>query len=198
MHRRILIACALLAGFTAFALPRMALSQDGWVTLVDGTKIGDWDRVNEANWRLEDGALVADKKTGKDAAYLVTKTPYKDFMIRAEFWASHDANSGIFVRCQDPKKIGAVSCYEVNIFDQRKDPTYGTGAIVDFAKVDPMPKAGGKWNTFEITVKGDHLMVLMNGQKTADIKNDKFANGPFALQYGDGVIKWRKVQVKPL
>jgi hypothetical protein len=193
-----MIACALLAGFTAFALPRPAVSQDGWVSLVDGAKMGDFDRVGEANWRAEDGAIVADKKTGKDAAYLVTKVPYKDFMIRAEFWASDDANSGIFVRCQDPKKIGAVSCYEVNIFDQRKDPTYGTGAIVDFAKVDPMPKAGGKWNTFEITVKGDHLVVLMNGQKTADIKNDKFGTGPIALQYGDGVIKWRKVQVKPL
>jgi hypothetical protein len=198
MHRRTLMACALLAGFTAFALPRAATSQDGWVTVIDGTKVGDWDLVGEANWRVEDGAVVADKKTGKDPAYLVTKTPYKDFMIRAEFWASDDANSGIFLRCQDPKKIAAASCYEVNIFDQRKDPTYGTGAIVDFAKVDPMPKAGGKWNTFEITAKGDQLKVVMNGQTTADIKNDKFGTGPFALQYGDGVIKFRKVQVKPL
>jgi hypothetical protein len=35
------------------------------------------------------------------------------------------------------------SCYEVNIFDQRKDPTYGTGGIVHFVEVNPMPKAGG-------------------------------------------------------
>jgi hypothetical protein len=198
MHRRTMIACALLAGFTAIALPRTGLSQDGWVTLIDGSQIGDWDRVNEANWRAEDGAVVADKKTGKDNAFLVTKTPYKDFMIRAEFWASDNANSGIFIRCQDPAKITATSCYEVNIYDQRKDPTYGTGAIVDVAKVDPMPKAGGKWNTFEITAKGDQMTVVMNGQKTAEGKSDKFSNGPFALQYADGVIKWRKVQVKPL
>jgi hypothetical protein len=25
--------------------------------------------------------------------------------------------------------------------------SYGTGAIVNVAKVDPMPKAAGKWNT---------------------------------------------------
>jgi hypothetical protein len=42
----------------------------------------------------------------------------------------------------------------VNIYDQRPDPSYGTGAIVNFAKVEPMPKAGGKWNTYEITAKG--------------------------------------------
>ena len=28
-------------------------------------------------------------------------------------------------------------------FDQRKDPTYGTGGIVHFVEVNPMPKAGG-------------------------------------------------------
>jgi hypothetical protein len=28
----------------------------------------------------------------------------------------------------------------VNIWDTRPDPSYGTGAIVDVAKVDPMPK----------------------------------------------------------
>jgi hypothetical protein len=198
MQRRLLVALAVLSLGAAVTLPRAVTAQDGWVTVVDGVKMGEWDHVAEANWRIEDGALVADKKSGKDPAYLVTKQSYKDFMIRAEFWASDDANSGIFIRCTDPKKIGAATCYEVNIYDKRPDPTYGTGAIVDFAKVDPMPKAGGKWNTFEITAQGDHLKVVMNGQTTADIKNGKFPAGPFALQYGDGVIKFRKVQVKPL
>ena len=70
-------------------------------------------------------------------------------------------------------KIDSKICYEVNIFDKRPDPTYGTGAIVDVAKVDPMPKAGGKWNTFEITAKGPHLVVIFNGQKTVDVQDSK-------------------------
>jgi Domain of Unknown Function (DUF1080) len=86
----------------------------------------------------------------------------------------------------------------VNIFDQRPDPTYGTGAIVNFVEVDPMPKAGGKWNTFEITAKGRHLVVVLNGQKTVDYRNGLFAEGPFTLQHGAGVIKFRKVAIKPL
>jgi hypothetical protein len=128
----------------------------------------------------------------------VTRSAYRDFQIRAEFWASHDANSGIFIRASDPNKIGANNSYEVNIFDQRKDPTYGTAAIVDFAKVVPMPKAGGKWNTFDITAQGSHLVVIFNGQKTVDIRDSKYAGGPFALQYGAGVIKFRKVQIREL
>jgi hypothetical protein len=104
---------------------------------------------------MKDGALVADKlDERKDLSYLVSKDSYKDFQIKAEFWTDEDANSGIFIRCDSQDKIDSKVCYEVNIFDKRPDPTYGTGAIVDVAKVDPMPKAAGKWNTYEITAQG--------------------------------------------
>ncbi len=202
MHHRSTRTLATLAGFVVAAFAAVQLvpqasgqSGPGWVTLVDGKTMGDWDQIGEANWRIEDGALVADK--GK-AAHLVTKNKYKDFQIYAEFWASDDANSGIFIRCADPKQIGAKTCYEVNIFDQRKDPTYGTGSIVNFAEVNPMPKAGGKWNTFEITAKGRQITVMLNGQKTVDLNNGMFEEGPFTLQYASGVVKFRKVAVKPL
>jgi hypothetical protein len=177
----------------------VALAQDPkWTTVVDGKSLGDFDRVGAANWRVEGGAIVADKLESKTPAYLVTKNSYKDFQIYAEFWADDDANSGIFIRCKDPNKINATDCYEVNIFDKRPDPSYGTGAIVNFAKVNPMPKAGGKWNTFDITAQGTHLVVILNGQKTVDIQDSKLPSGPFALQYGSGVIKFRKVLVRPL
>ena len=171
----------------------------GWVSLFDGRTIGaEWDRVGETNWRVEDGAIVADKRTSQNAAHLVTKAKYKDFELHVEFWASDDANSGIFLRCQDAAQIADRSCYEVNIYDQRKDPTYGTGAIVNFAEVDPMPKAGGKWNTYAITAKGRRITVVLNGQKTVELHNGLFAEGPITLQHGDGVIKFRKVAIKPL
>jgi hypothetical protein len=200
MKRWSTLAAGLLMGAAAFQFSSMALGQsDGWITLLDGTKMGDWTEVGKANWAMKDGALAADKLDGKDASYLVSKESYKDFQIKAEFWADDDANSGIFIRCDGRDKIDAKICYEVNIFDKRPDPTYGTGAIVDVAKVDPMPKAGGKWNTYEITAQGSHLVVVLNGQKTVDVQDSKHnAGGPFALQYGSGVIKFRKVQIKPL
>ena len=170
----------------------------GWTTLVDGSKgLDNFNRVGDANWSAGDGAIQA-SAGGKDAGYLVTKNSYKDVMVRAEFWASDDANSGIFLRCQDPAKITDENCYEANIFDQRPDPTYGTGAIVKVAKVDPMPKAGGKWNTYEITARGSRLVLVLNGVKTVDVEDSKLASGPFALQWGRGTIKFRKVEVKPL
>ncbi len=178
--------------------------QSGWTTLVDGgSGLENFDRVGDANWRSQDGAIVADK--AKETSYLVTRNSYKDFQIRAEFWADHTTNSGVFLRLSDLKKIGSATSYEVNIYDQRPDPLYGTGAIVDFAKVSPMPKAGGKWNTFLITAKGTNLIVELNGVQTANIQDNTYASGPFALQFGNGpkdapggVIKWRKVQIRPL
>jgi len=172
----------------------------GWTTLIDGNSgMENFDRFREANWQAKDGAIQADKG-GKDPAYLVSKKSYKNFEMRVEFWASDDANSGVFMRCQNPKDVGDETCFEANIFDRRPDPTYATGAIV---KVAPVPanfeRAGGKWNTFELTAQGAHLVVVMNGKKTVDVMTTRnHMSGPFALQWGSGVIKFRKVQIREL
>ena len=170
----------------------------GWTTLVDGDKgMDNFTRVGDANWTATDGAVQA-TQGGKDPAYLVSKQTYTNFEMRVEFWASDDANSGVFLRCQDRSMITDENCYEANIFDQRPDPTYGTGAIVKVAAVSPMPKAGGKWNTYEITARGTQLVLVLNGVKTVDVQDSKLASGPFALQWGRGTIKFRKVQIRPI
>jgi hypothetical protein len=67
------------------------------------------------------------------------------------------------------------------------------------AKVSPMPKAGGKWNTMRITARGDRFTVIFNGQKTVDGAQDaKLPEGAIALQYGAGVVKFRKVEIRSL
>jgi hypothetical protein len=197
-------AIAVALGGCAVADQAAIMSTDrGWTTLVDGTRgLENFERVGDANWVAQDGAIQA-SSGGKDPGYLVTRTAYRDFVrdfvLKAEFWASDDANSGIFLRCQEPNRITDENCYEANIFDQRPDPSYGTGAIVKIAKApDPMPKAGGRWNTYEVVVQGDHLLVMLNGVKTVDVHDAKLASGPIALQWGRGIIKFRKVQVKPL
>jgi hypothetical protein len=176
----------------------------GWTTLIDGEKgLDNFERVGDANWRGEGGAIVADKGKG---GFLLSKTTYKDFELRVEFWADHNANSGIYMRCSEPKNLTDKTCYEANIFDQRPDQTYATGGIVHRGKVLKPVKAGGQWNVYEITVRGSKMTVVLNGTKTAEIDNVESSSGPIALQYGTlppkgapgGAIRWRKVQIKPL
>jgi hypothetical protein len=188
------IAASLLLAATLGGYAINAQAQAAWTTLFDGTHANDWTPIGNANWRLADGALVADVGTG----FLVSKKSYTDFEIRAEFWVDPDANSGIFIRCADPAKVTADNAYEVNIFDKRPDPSYGTGAIVNVAKIVNMPKAGGKWNTYEITAKGPEMTVVLNGVQTVQARDSKLASGPIALQYAGGTVKFRKVQIRAL
>jgi len=199
----------LLAAYTAlWHAPQASGQADaGWVTLFDGKNLDNFNKIGDANWRIEDGSAVADKGNG----FLVSKATYGDFQLRVEFWADEVVNSGVFIRSSDPAKVTGTNAYEVNIWDQRPEKDYATGAIVGVAKVNPMPIAGGKWNVFEITAEGPSFTVVLNGQKTVDNAQDaKIASGHISLQKGlglkddkgvasdKGVIKFRKVEIMPL
>jgi len=202
MKRCFALAVGLLVlGFVGFQFASEALGQAGagWTTLFDGTSLNGWNPIGNANWRLADGAVQADSGVG----FLLTRASYADFQLRVEIWVDDDANSGVFIRCQDPQQVGAANSYEVNIYDKRPDPAFRTGAIVDVARPMAQINAGGKWNTLEITAQGSHLMVTLNGTRTVDANDSKYARGPFALQYGagangKGVVKFRKVEIRPL
>lgn len=181
-----------LVATAAIATPSAARTE----RLFDGRSLAGWTRVGDADWAVRDGALSA---TAGPMSFLVSAKSYRDFELRAEFWVSADANSGIFLRCSDPAKITADNAYEANIFDTRPDPSYGTGSIVGVAKVSPMPKAGGHWNVMTIRARGDTFSVVLNGRTTVDRARDgKFRQGPVALQYGLGVVKFRKLEIRPL
>lgn len=203
MTRRLGVALTvvLLAAATVVPASRSTAQTDGWQPLFDGKSLAQWTPIGDANWRIEDGAAVADTGQG----FLVSKASYTDFELRAEFWVSDDANSGIFIRCEDPKKVEGKTAYEVNIFDQRPDQTYATGAIVGVAKPSQVIKAGGKWNTYDIIARGDEFTVTIDGVRTVDGARDgKHSAGYVALQYGKGVpgshgvVKFRKVEIKSL
>jgi hypothetical protein len=164
-----------------------------WVDLFDGTSVKNWKVVGDANWSVGRGVVQANKGVG----FLVTPSSYKDFEMEVGIWTDAAANSGVFLRCQDPTKIGFETCYEVNIFDTRPDPTYGTGSIVNVAKVEPHKYvAAGKWNLLRISARGAKLAVNWNGTTIVNVEDSKFAQGPIALQAAAGVVKFRKVRIK--
>jgi hypothetical protein len=185
----------LFAGLSVLGLSHEAAGQGNGMTLLsDGTNIGNFDQAGNANWRVGERTIYADRGVG----FLVTKQSYADFRIRAEVWVDDIANSGIFIRCDDPEEPGAATCYEVNIWDTRPDQSYGTGAIVNVAKVNPMPKAGLNWNVMEIEARGPLLTVTLNGKQTVSVQDSKHARGRIAFQYGQGVVRWRKIEIQPL
>ena len=115
MHRRSAVTMGLLfAALGVLGLSDEAAGQASrMVVLTDGTSMNNFDAVGDANWRIAERTIAAYKGNG----FLVTKQPYGDFRIRAEFWVDEDANSGIFIRCDEGARPSGATCYEVNIFE---------------------------------------------------------------------------------
>jgi hypothetical protein len=198
---RIRLALQVAAAATVLTACSTLPGHAGWQTLIDGNKgMENMVSLGGANWHVEADANVADKRPDNQPThYLATKQTYKDFQLRAEFWVSEDANSGIYMRCSDVRPMTDRTCHEANIFDKRPDPSYATGGIVWLVKApQPVPKTGGQWNTIEITARGTHMTVVLNGVKTAETNEARDVSGIIGLQYAGGVVKYRKLQVKPI
>jgi len=153
-----------------------------------------WKQVGDANWRIENGEFVVDGGKG----HLVTQESFTDVRIKAEFWTSEGANSGIFFRISDPAAPADSSAYEANIFDTRPDPAYRTGGVVHFASPAQALNTAGQWNTYDITVQGDHIVVVLNGVTTVDVRDATYKSGPVSLQYMAGTVKFRNVVIEKL
>ena len=173
---------------------------EGLTVLFAGKDSGTFVRVGDAQWRLADGVLGADAGTG----FLVTKETFRDFQLHVELYVEADTHAGIFLRCDNAANPSAQECYEVSAWDRRPSPEFRTGAIVDVAKASAPATAGGKWNTFEITAKGDQIVVVVNGTKTAEAHDARHREGPIALMRSGGAaddkapLRVRRIEVRRL
>jgi len=143
-----------------------------------------------SHWEVVDGLLTG---CGDPAGYLVSDQSYKNFVLSIEFKTAAETNSGVYVR--SPKENGG---YEVQIW--RQQPAgYNTGAIVGTGKTDrDYTFKANEWNRFEITADGDHLMVVLNGEKTLDVHDARFPEGNIRLQYQQYPIQFRNIKIRPL
>lgn len=169
-------------------------ADEGWETLFDGTNLDRWNMVGNATWEIVNDYVEGSGETG----YLVSDVGYDNFEVQLEFFVNVEANSGVFIRCQNPEQIDPDGCYEVNIFDTRPDQTYRTGGIVNVAAPAAIINTGGRWNAYEIVADGPRLLVTLNGSVTVDVEDETLAGGPFALQYGSGTVMFRNVRVREL
>lgn len=211
-----------------------AAPDPGFTMLFDGTSLSGWSmstitnqpgKDNPGRFILVDGALEA--VTGSDLGMFWHTTPTPaDFVLKLEWRAwKLDDNSGVFVRFPHPGSknynntafVGVDFGFEVQI-DQLGQPDgldiHRTGAIYSFAGSTSMPvKPLGEWNSYEITVQGQHYTVKLNGVSVTDFQfvagsdpahpdrglPSTIANPRFiGLQTHTGRVAYRNIQIKPL
>src|SRR4051812_39782850 len=141
---KVVLACS---GLIALALSGEAAGQaGGTIQLTDGKKMDNFNKVGDADWRIAEGAIVANNGRG----FLVSKQSFDNFRLRAEFYPDEETDSGIFIRCADPQQPSAQSCYEINIYDTNTNRNNATGAVVNVVAPERSPQTELKWNVLEI------------------------------------------------
>lgn len=184
-----------LVTFAVFALTAAGCASTSTNLLANGLE--GFTVVNAANWTYADGVVQADKG-GASPSLLVTREDYQDFELTLDVYVSLEHNSGVFIRCSDRASITATNCYEINIFDKRPDQSGRTGGAPVYFKPLAQIDAGGRWTAMKIRAQGPHIFVALNGVTTIDSDGPLLANGPIALQWGAGEVKFRNVRIRRL
>lgn len=195
MRTTVVVIALVLAAIVGIGhAPASAQTAAGWTNLFNGKDLSNWNVTGNADWRVTDGVIEASKARG----FLVSKQSYGDFEMRADVWTTPDSNGGLLFRITKPDDPGIENGYELNVNDKRADQTGRTGSIVNVAKPLVQFDAGGKWVTAVITAKGPHMVATLNGVKTAEADDTKYARGPVSLQAAGGVVRYRNVQIREL
>lgn len=195
MRPTTLLIALVLAGAAGLShLSDAAAQSGGWTKLFNGKDLSNWNVTGNADWRVTDGVIEATKARG----FLVSRQSYTDFELRGDIWVTADSNGGFLFRITKPEDPGIENGYELNINDKRADQTGRTGSIVNVAKPLVQYDADGKWTTVVITAKGPHLVATLNGVKTAEVDDAKYARGPVSLQAAGGIVRYRNVEIREL
>jgi len=130
------------------------------VTLFNGKDFTGWrfmDPSHAGNWRVEGGDLV----TQGHGTEIITTAKFEDFKLHVEFNCGPQSNSGVYLRGR----------YEVQIETDsvQEPPNRRLGAVYGFLVPTPEPpRKPGEWRTYDITLLGRTLTLVLDGQTVID------------------------------
>jgi hypothetical protein len=203
------------------AKPAASTAEAGFTPLFDGKSLEGWQVVNPRGegYGVKDGVIFCAKAGG---GKLLTNKEYSDFVLRFEFkMPAEGSNNGLGIRA--PKDgDAAYEGIELQILDEKaalagkwgqlRDAQYH-GSVYDvFAAKKGAMKPAGEWNEQEVTAKGRHITVKLNGQVITDVNLDTVKD-PEVLKKHPGLartsgyigflghndyIEFKNIRIKPL
>jgi hypothetical protein len=168
---------------TIFFLLAGLVAQAKSVSLFNGKDLSGWKPAHNAQWTVENGVIVGQWNPEKPGGgWLMSEKEFSDFVLHVEFRGEpKNTNSGVAIRDpQHGEKDPAYSGYEIQILDIA-DAKMPTGSVYNIQKAKYVSLKDG-WNTMEITAKGTHISVVLNGEKVAETDNDRSLKGSIGFQ----------------
>jgi hypothetical protein len=170
------------------------------ITLFNGRDLTGWrtDPDGSANnWRAVDGVL----RNTASGANLVSTDAFTDFRLTLELRYPETGNSGIYLRGR----------HEVQVDDSgESEPTAHTiGAIYGFLTPSLAPGTrAGEWVTYEITLIGRHVTVVVNGKTLISdqeipgitggaLDSTEGEPGPIMIQGDHTAVDFRNIVLTP-
>ncbi len=165
--------------------------------LFNGTSLTGWHVAGANHWRAINGVLQNTESGGN----IVTDAKFTDFKLHLKFRYPKGGNSGVYLRGR----------HEVQIEDgDAAEPAVdGLGAIYGFiAPSELTAKKAGEWQTYDITLVGRMVTVVLNGKTVISnreipgitggaLDSDEGAPGPLFLQGDHGPVDFRNIILTP-
>lgn len=200
---RVVVVGVVVLAVISLSASLLCAQEKKWKPLMDGKTLKGWHKVGHGEWTVEDGCFVGRAHKEKLYGLLFSDDQFQDFTVRFKF-ESHDGDSGFYIRTifKDPDQAHGLQV-------QVGPPKTGTGGIYESygrAWIDrPKEELEKKflktegWNEMMIEAHGGHVVVTVNGIKTAELQNDKGRpKGHFALQMHAGcdmTIKFKEIEM---
>ena len=205
----------MLTGFACAAVAACAAepNAEGFVSLFNGKDLTGWFNANDG-YAVEDGVLYSKPESG---GKLLTEKEYGNFILRFEFKLTANANNGLGIRCPVPGDA-AFNGMELQILDDSgsnytalKEWQYHGSIYGVVAAKRGFQKKVGEWNFQEVRAIGDHITVMLNGEKIVDAYLDDVkppyidgrehpglhnAKGHIGWLGHGARVEWRNIRIK--
>ncbi len=178
--------------------------KDGYILLFNGRDLAGWDG-DPALWSAKGGILIGstDGHPIQHNTFLISKEKYSDFVLQADIQLRNH-NSGIQFRsqahpewvCSGYQADAAEGNWWGSLYEER-----GRGVLVNGwkEKGEKILKAND-WNHYEITARGHHIQLKLNGLVTVELDDPQGAlDGVLGLQLHAGPamkVEFRNIKLK--
>ncbi len=170
------------------------------IPLFNGKDLTGWhmDHAGPLEWTVQDGKLISPG----NGPELINDRNFQDFKLHVEFNCGQNANSGVYLRGR----------YEVQIETESQDepPSHHTGGVYGFlAPMPEQPRTPDVWQSFDITLVGRKVTVVLNGKTVIDdqeipgitggaLNSREGSPGPIYLQGSEkGHVAFRSIVITP-